>query len=117
VRQIMAASSVGLLPYFGDAPVGAKVDAVSAALPQADILHLACHGVQDADDPLGSGFCLRDGKLTVSALMDIRLERAFLAFLSACETAKGDRDQPDQAVHLAAAILFAGFRSVIGTMW
>jgi CHAT domain-containing protein len=39
------------------------------------------------------------------------------AFLSACETAKGDRSQPDQAVHLAASLLFCGFRSVIATMW
>lgn len=37
--------------------------------------------------------------------------------LSACETATGDSEQPDQAVHLAAAMLFVGFRSVIATMW
>jgi CHAT domain-containing protein len=37
--------------------------------------------------------------------------------MSACETAKGDQKQPDQVVHLAAAMLFAGFQSVVGTMW
>jgi CHAT domain-containing protein len=40
-----------------------------------------------------------------------------LAFLSACETAKGDNGTPDEAMHLAGVMLFAGFRSVIGTMW
>jgi CHAT domain-containing protein len=95
----------------------AKVHEVVAALSRAHIVHLACHGVQDQNDPLSSGFCLRDGKLTVSELMDIKLDHAFLAFLSACETAKGDKEQPDQVIHLAAAMLFCGFRSVVATMW
>jgi CHAT domain-containing protein len=49
--------------------------------------------------------------------MKLDLKHAQLAFLSACETAKGDREQPDQAIHLAATMLFVGFKSVIGTMW
>ncbi|KAJ7082505.1 hypothetical protein C8R44DRAFT_753768 [Mycena epipterygia] len=40
-----------------------------------------------------------------------------LAFLSACETAKGDDMVPDEAMHLAATLLFAGFRGVVATMW
>jgi CHAT domain-containing protein len=95
----------------------AKIQEVADALPGADIVHLACHGLQVQEDPLNSGFCLGDGRLTVSRLMDVKLDRAFLAFLSACETAKGDKKQPDQAIHLAAAMLFCGFRSVIATMW
>jgi CHAT domain-containing protein len=95
----------------------AQVREVRDALPRANIVHLACHGVQDQEDPLDSGFCLGDGKLTVSDLMNLRLDRAFLAFLSACETAKGDKKQPDQVIHLAAAMLFCGFRSVVATMW
>jgi CHAT domain-containing protein len=83
----------------------------------ADIVHLACHGVQDAKDALQSGFCLGDGRLTVAELMKLKLPGPFLAFLSACETAKGDETLPDQTVHLAAAMLFCGFQNVIGTMW
>jgi len=49
--------------------------------------------------------------------MTLNLPRASLAFLSACETAKGCAEQPDQVLHLAAAMLFVGFPSVIGTMW
>jgi CHAT domain-containing protein len=82
----------------------------------AHILHLACHGVQ-ASNPLQSAFFLSDGRLTIEHIMRLRLPRAVLAFLSACQTAKGSEDQPDQAVHLAASMLFCGFKSVVGTMW
>jgi tetratricopeptide (TPR) repeat protein len=82
----------------------------------AHILHLACHGLQAAS-ALDSAFLLSDGRLTIQDLMSIRLPNAVLAFLSACQTARGSEHLPDQAVHLAASMLFCGFRSVIGTMW
>ncbi|KAJ7249064.1 hypothetical protein C8J57DRAFT_1357558, partial [Mycena rebaudengoi] len=40
-----------------------------------------------------------------------------LALLSACETAKGDAKTPDEAMHLATSLFFAGFGGVIATMW
>ena len=40
-----------------------------------------------------------------------------LAFLSACGTAQGDVDMPDEAMHLAATLMFAGTRSVVATLW
>lgn len=86
-------------------------------LPRATILHMTCHGFQDKKDPLASGFVMRDKILTVEQLMAFQLPLAQFAFLSACETAKVDEAQPDQAVHLASTLLFAGFKSVIGTMW
>jgi CHAT domain-containing protein len=82
----------------------------------AHVLHLASHGVQ-ATQPLKSSFVLQDGNLAIEDIMRLNLSRAVLAFLSACQTAKGDRDVPDQAVHLAASMLFCGFKSVVGTMW
>jgi CHAT domain-containing protein len=98
-------------------PAKAKIASVMSALPDSPILHLACHGQQDLENPLKSGFMLSDGMLTVRELMRLDLKNAFLAFLSACETAKGDPQHPDQNFHLAAAMLFVGFRSVIATMW
>jgi CHAT domain-containing protein len=83
---------------------------------RAHILHLASHGVQETD-PLKSAFLMQDGGFSIKDLMELSLPHAVFAFLSACETAKGDERAPDQAVHLAASILFCGFRSVIGTMW
>jgi CHAT domain-containing protein len=88
-----------------------------AAMQAADIVHLACHGIQASGDALQSGFCLGDGRLTISKLVELKLDRAFLAFLSACETAKGDWVQPDQVIHLAAAMIFTGFKTVVATMW
>ncbi|EIN08584.1 hypothetical protein PUNSTDRAFT_134957 [Punctularia strigosozonata HHB-11173 SS5] len=86
-------------------------------LPKATILHLACHAYQDPENALKSGFVMQDETLTIERLMQTPLSCAFMAFLSACETAKGDKDQPDQVVHLAATLLFAGFKTVIATLW
>jgi len=97
--------------------VDATVGDVLSKLPGVSILHLACHGRQNPSNPLESGFACSDGTLTVAKLMSLNLPNAFFAFLSACETAKGDKAQPDQVIHLAATMLFVGFKSVIGTFW
>jgi CHAT domain-containing protein len=70
---------------------GMQVQTLLGRLPEATILHLACHGIQDAEIPLNSGFVMSDGTLTISKLIGVSSPRAFLAFLSACETAKGDK--------------------------
>jgi CHAT domain-containing protein len=95
----------------------ATQDNVATSLESAQFVHIASHGTQDPFQPLQSGICLPDGVLTVERLMKLDLKDAFFAFLSACETAKGDKDQPDQTIHLAATLLFTGFKSVVGTMW
>jgi CHAT domain-containing protein len=98
----------------GDAAVIARVTRV---FESTNMVHIACHGQQNVANALSSGFCLNDTSFSISRLMDLDLQNAFFAFLSACETAKGDEKQPDQTVHLAAAMLFVGFRSVVATMW
>jgi CHAT domain-containing protein len=95
----------------------ATITSVTGAFKGANMVHIACHGVQDPENALSSAFCLSDGDLTVSRLMELDLKDVFFVFLSACETAKGDEKQPDQIVHLAATMLFVGFPSVIATMW
>ncbi|KAJ7433804.1 CHAT domain-containing protein [Mycena latifolia] len=103
----------------------ATVKAALGHLRQSSLVHFACHGAQDLEHPLNSRLVLSDGHIKVSDLM----RRAYndtpehitkglsLAFLSACETAKGDAQTPDEAIHLAATLLFSGFRSVVATMW
>ena len=81
------------------------------------MLHLAYHGHQILQNPLSSGFVMSDRMLTVKELVGLYLPRAFFAFLSACEIAKGDEKQLDQEIHSAATMLFAGFKSVIEAMW
>jgi CHAT domain-containing protein len=95
----------------------ATTRSVLAKLPEAAILHLACHGHQSPLDPLTSGFSMHDGRLTLAQLMEIHTPDAQLAYLSACETAGMDEAQPDEAINLAATMLFVGFKSVIATMW
>jgi CHAT domain-containing protein len=95
----------------------ASQTATRASLREAHWAHIACHGIQHPTKPLESSFCLADGHLSVSELMKLDLKDAVFAFLSACETAKGDAAQPDQVIHLAAAMLFVGFKSVAATMW
>ncbi|KAJ7913657.1 CHAT domain-containing protein [Mycena leptocephala] len=93
-------------------------------LAKSSVVHFACHGVQDASEPLHSGLMLSDGRLKVLEIMkeddrdtDSRKRGMSLAFLSACETATGDRATPDEVMHLAASLMFAGFHSVVATMW
>ena len=101
----------------GSAIGASTVRDVTDLLARATIVHLACHGRQDPDSPLSSGFFLTDGKLTISQMMRLKAPGAYFAFLSACESAAGDRAQPDETVHLAAAMMFMGFKSVVGTLW
>jgi CHAT domain-containing protein len=95
----------------------ATVDRITDRIQNAHFVHLACHGTQDQTNALNSGFQLSDAKLTIARLMDLNLDRAWFAYLSACETAKSDAQQPDQVVHVASAMLHAGFKSVVATMW
>ncbi|KAI0084270.1 CHAT domain-containing protein [Irpex rosettiformis] len=93
------------------------IDAVLDGMETHNWVHLACHGLQDKTDPINSYFALYDGKLTLSTLMSKHLPNADLAVLSACQTATGDENLSEEAVHLAAGMLNVGFKSVIGTMW
>ncbi|KAJ7090003.1 CHAT domain-containing protein, partial [Mycena epipterygia] len=106
------------LTALGDASP-ATVDNALQHLRESSVVHFACHGTQDLKNPLETGLHLPDGRLEVSELMQGKSQKKTmsLAFLSACETAKGDETVPDEAMHLAATLLFAGFRGVVATMW
>jgi CHAT domain-containing protein len=88
---------------------GIRAATLLARLPDAMILHLACHGLQDANNPLKSGFVMRDRLLMIEELMLVPLPRAFLAFLSACETAKGDKvSRPCDEISALRMLLLIG---------
>ena len=80
-------------------------------------IHLACHGAQHATKPFESWFAMRDGPLTLMRIIQERYTRSEFAFLSACHTAVGDASTPDEVLHLAGGMQFAGFNGVIGTLW
>ncbi|KAG1785462.1 CHAT domain-containing protein [Suillus plorans] len=87
------------------------------ALEQNTWVHLACHGKQDPKQPYNSHFVMRDEDLTLLDIMERDIPQAEFAFLSACHTAVGDEETPDEVIHLAAGLQFSGFKSVIGTLW
>jgi CHAT domain-containing protein len=87
------------------------------ALEDSTWVHLACHGKQDPAQPYHSHFVMRDEHLTLLDIMERHIPRAEFAFLSACHTAVGDKETPDEVIHLAAGLQFAGFKSVVGTLW
>jgi CHAT domain-containing protein len=64
-----------------------------------------------------SGLLLEDGLLQLSDIIKKQLPNAEFTFLSACQTAKGEQRRPEEAIHIAAGMLLAGYRGVVGTMW
>jgi CHAT domain-containing protein len=81
---------------------GISAHTLLANLPDTTILHLACHGHQDAEDALQSGFVMSDKILTIESLMSVPMPHAFMAFLSACETAKGDEVSLESILYVRA---------------
>ncbi|MFE3196321.1 CHAT domain-containing protein [Nocardia sp. NPDC059240] len=94
---------------------------ILAKLPKYAIVHFACHGTSDPADPSHNRLLFHDHEVnpfTVARMAPIRLDRARLAYLSACETAfTGTRILLDESIHLASAFQMAGFPHVIGTFW
>ena len=95
----------------------ATVNRVLEAMEKFPSIHLACHASQHMETPLKSSILLHDGPLELSEIMKKNLRSADFAFLSACQTSKGDTNLPDEVVHLASGMLTAGYQSVVGTMW
>ncbi|KUL46799.1 CHAT domain-containing protein [Streptomyces regalis] len=94
---------------------------VLKTLSDCGIVHFACHGAHDPDDPSQSLLLLHDHErdpLTVASLAEMRMDSAQLAYLSACRTAFMESvELIDEAIHLASAFQLAGFPHVIGTLW
>ncbi|KAH9962739.1 CHAT domain-containing protein [Lactifluus volemus] len=81
--------------------------------------HFVCHGSLERGKPLDASLRLYEGEsLTLLDIVRSQLPSAEFAFLSACHTAELTEESiDDEALHLAAAMQYCGFRSVVGTMW
>jgi CHAT domain-containing protein len=82
-------------------------------------VHFACHGTLESGKPFEAGFELHGHeRLTLLEIVRADLPTAEFAFLSACHTAEVTEGSiMDEGLHLAAAVQYSGFRSVVGTMW
>ena len=116
--------------------VAAEVDAVADHLPLARVyvdkeatlatlraeasdchlLHLACHGLFRADNPMFSALKLHDGWLTATDAMQLKLPDA-LVILSACESGRGHVAGGDEVIGLLRAFLGAGAATVVVSLW
>ena len=93
--------------------------AILDAFQHHRFVHFACHGTLEANKPFETGFELHEKKrLTLLEIVRADLPTAEFAFLSACHTAEVTGGSIiDEGLHLAAAVQYCGFRSVVGTMW
>jgi CHAT domain-containing protein len=80
--------------------------------------HFVCHGSLETGKPFDASLELHKGRLTLLAIVRSQLPAAEFAFLAACHTAElTEGSFSDEGLHLAAAMQYCGFRSVVGTMW
>ncbi|KAF8129523.1 TPR-like protein [Boletus edulis] len=134
IGQAKAAGEIELPSVSGELDIiGQRVDALAtftridgetSCIPRVvnelgknEWVHLACHSLLNRTQPFESAFALRDGYFTIQRIIGCDLKNPEFAYLSASHTTVGDEESPDEVIHLASAMQFVGFRSVIGTMW
>ncbi|MBL9086964.1 MAG: CHAT domain-containing protein [Planctomycetia bacterium] len=99
----------------------ARLRAALATRPRWRAVHLACHGLVDAERPMRSSLAITpsgddDGFLT--CLDVFRLEApADLVVLSACETGRGKVVLGEGIVGLTRAFMYAGSPRVVCSLW
>lgn len=98
--------------------------AVLETLSECGIVHFACHGISDSEDPsngslfLGKSTNEAPERLTVRELAGVRHSVAQIAYLSACSSAESSSiDLANEVIHIASAFQLLGFPHVIGTLW
>lgn len=114
-----------LLEIFPDARVLVGDDANEKAVEllgsDVDILHFACHGTINDDDPLLTSLRLspdkeNDGFLHVAEIFDQNIS-ASLVTLSACESGLGKVTQSSEVLGMPRAWMYAGAPSVVASLW
>lgn len=109
-----------LAPLFPHCQTLLESEATFAALrehaPNAEILHLACHGQFRPDNPLFSAVRLGDGWVNVYDTYRLRLKGG-LVTLSACETGVNAVAPGDELLGLVRGLFSAGALSLMVSLW
>lgn len=95
----------------------ATTEAVSEALTEAGVVHIAAHAHFDSVNPLDSGVKLADGLLSVRDLITRSFRSLSLVTLSACETGISQDNPAQELLGLTRALLFAGADSLLVSLW
>ena len=111
IRRLLGDDGCTMLPGAA-ATAGPVLD----TLRTSAYAHFSCHGVENQRDPSASGLLLSDGLLSVADIAAASFTGEF-AFLSACETAASALALPDEALNLAGALHYTGYRRVVATLW
>jgi hypothetical protein len=93
----------------------ASLQRLREELPGPAVLHLACHGLYRAANPLFSALRLGDRWISAAEILDLDLGGA-LVTLSACESGRSAADSAEP-VGLAWAFLAAGASGVVVSQW
>lgn len=94
----------------------ATVAAFEAQAIDCGWLHLACHGLFRADNPMFSALRLNDGWLTAVDVLGLDLTNTFV-ILSACESGRQSGLHRDEILGLTRAFLGAGTRTLVVSLW
>ena len=102
----------------GEARLGreATVATLQEEVPRCDVLHLACHGLFRADNPMFSSLKLGDGWLTAADALSLDLP-GILVTLSACESGRSEVIGGDEVIGLTRAFLGAGAATLVVSLW
>ncbi|MFD5914132.1 CHAT domain-containing protein [Streptomyces massasporeus] len=93
---------------------------ITTLLPRHSCWHFAGHGRQDPSERTAAVYGWDHesaGPLTVADIALLNLEQGKLAFVSACDTARGSVRLRDESVHISGALQLAGFTHVVASQW
>jgi CHAT domain-containing protein len=119
-QEVLTLSSL-----FPDMDILTANDATETAFlqraPEVDILHLACHGELNLEEPMLTSLRLtpdviNDGYLHAGEIFDLDLN-ASLVVLSACETAVGKQFDGNELMGLTRSFMYAGAPAVVASLW
>lgn len=94
----------------------ATIERLRESAAGSGTLHLACHGLFRADNPMFSSLKLHDGWLTAADAMNLDLTGA-LVTLSACESGRSEVFAGDESIGLTRAFLGAGAATLTVSLW
>lgn len=97
------------------APPESTVDAVSAALREASVAHLACHGRARLDNPMYSELVLSDGSLTVQRL-EADAATPYRVVLAACGSGLDAELPADEMLGFVSALMAQGTAGLLSSL-
>jgi CHAT domain-containing protein len=95
-------------------PPASIADKVAGLLADADLAHLACHGIVRADNPMFSSLVLSDGPMTVQELYSRGLAPARLV-LASCESGVQSVRGADEVLGFVGALLARGTVGILAS--